>query len=852
VTLTRLGRVRPVRTERREPASLPTPRARDPATHHLSATLATLGEVVARGLASPAAPLPSRLRRGLEQQFERDLSSIRVHHGPDAAESADLLSARAFTVGSHVVLGGETQDLVQRSWTLTHEVAHAVQQGLVEPGEPGSVPLMSPQGPAERSADQALRGRSLMPRTGLAVARDDGATRAASPSVAPSADIEEVLREFRREAMFRTPRARVLARHLLQHMTDRGLWLQHGLYVVDYFLDQGDERHALQALTSVQNAWMVEHVLLEPPHGLPQVPLLSFDDAMQRLIAHAETAARADRHELAFRLFGTAFQLITWQLDAAGPRREQYLRERGAREQVASLTRSLFLYPSLQVAFGRLRRILGFYDRLSAEQRAAGNARAAANYSGLSLLLYRDIREKYVWDSDSPMIAEVQHVPHPGGGGALRIHGVNDVDIDVTRLPGLRPPREVAGEGGFTFQRQRATDVTEALYEQVQLLADLQAEPAIQREFGTTTVDMNDLGHRLRIWRTMYEVYRQRDTLGMGVLHHLMAVIGRYLRAFTIHTEYNIGDFGRSYLANEMRDFPIDLAGRAERDCGVYALTVAYEVFRTARSVSPRLDLEFRLFVLPDHVTLAILDRDQGAYYIVNNDRISPARRGDVMEDVARAYAPIRGRENLTTPAIEAALGTTAMSRATFERQAWLRYRRGTSWGIQVPAPRPGETSTPAERREQAYRAFYAAQRFYDESSPRVHARVDAIVGALARSGGSGPLAVVGPLVPDLTREAVDHGRAFETAGPFALLQTSRPDPALQQWLLAGKRFLYHSGRAGVEPPLVRAAAALLYFEHAGGMLTPLQHGVIALADRVPAMHAALDGYRRAGFPPVF
>lgn len=174
-------------------------------------------------------------------------------------------------------------------------------------------------------------------------------------------------------------------------------------------------------------------------------------------------------------------------------------------------------------------------------------------------------------------------------------------------------------------------------------------------------------------------VYQQRDTLGFGALYQLMSLIGRYLRAYTIHTSYNIDDFGRSYLENRMRDFPIDLAGRAERDCGVYALTVAYEVYRTAREASPRLPVEFRLFAMPEHVTLVIADRSQNNYYIVNNDQVSPPRHGDTMEDVARTYAPIRGLQNLVTPAMEIELGSTAQSESVFRRQAWARYQDSAS-----------------------------------------------------------------------------------------------------------------------------------------------------------------------------
>ena len=812
-----------------------------------------LSQIVRQGLSAPAHPLSTDLRIGLEAQFDRDLSSIRWHSGVPAAASASLLSANAYTVGSHIVLGGRHQGLQASQSTLVHEVAHAVQQDMAEPRNLDGLRMTGPGDAAERSANLAVQGYGRMPKTGLAVARETAGSP--TPTVASlPIDIEQLIRQFEYAAMLGAPdpAARQPAIRLLDHMRENRHWLQHGLKLTIYFLSQGMHEQATRALQATHDAWMLQHVTADPQHHVPRLQLSFLGQGTNGLIEQAEAAARSDRHELAFRVFGTAYQLISWQLDEAGPAREESLRSSVGSQQAASVTRAMFFYPPVRQAFDQLRRILGFYRRLSAEQRQAGNTRAAAYYSGLSLLLYLDIRDNYVWDSDSAMIAEVQHVPHARGGGALRIHGANGVDLDVTQLPGLPEPAEVAGTGGFTFQRQSVSGVTDALFGQVGLLADLQEQPAIQREFGSTPIDMNNLSHRLRVWRVMYGTYQQGDALGMGVLYRLMSLIGRYLRAFTIHTQYNVDDFSHSYLDNQMRDMPTDLAGRAERDCGVYALTVAYEVFRTARTVSPRLDLEFRLFAMPEHVTLVILDRDQNEFYIVNNDQVSPPRRGDMMQEVARAYAPIRGLRNLVAPAVEVSLGTTAMRAARFERRAWSQYQDSASWGIHVPPARPGDTTAPADRREAAYRGFYAAQRFYNESSPRLHALADRMVAALAVAGSATPLAIVRSRIGDLTQLAFDHGLAFETAGPFARIDTARPDPALQRRLSGAKRFLFLHQRTARAAPLARAAMALLHFQHLGGALDERQRAIIALADRVSAMHAVLQSYRRSGFPATF
>ncbi len=56
-------------------------------------------------LASTGRPLPAPVRKDMEARFDTDFSDVRLHTGPAAAGSADAIGARAYTSGSHVVLG---------------------------------------------------------------------------------------------------------------------------------------------------------------------------------------------------------------------------------------------------------------------------------------------------------------------------------------------------------------------------------------------------------------------------------------------------------------------------------------------------------------------------------------------------------------------------------------------------------------------------------------------------------------------------------------------------------------------------------------------------------------------------
>jgi hypothetical protein len=83
-----------------------------------------------RPLGDAGQPLPAALRTPMEAAFGHDFGAVRVHRGDEAAQSAAALHARAYTSGSHIVLGAwprpwsaqDTQALV------AHELAHVVQQ----------------------------------------------------------------------------------------------------------------------------------------------------------------------------------------------------------------------------------------------------------------------------------------------------------------------------------------------------------------------------------------------------------------------------------------------------------------------------------------------------------------------------------------------------------------------------------------------------------------------------------------------------------------------------------------------------------------------------------------------------
>jgi hypothetical protein len=109
-------------------------------------------------------PLEQEVRQTYEVYFGRDLSSVRVHADESAAESAEALSADAYTVGRHIAFGRGQYAPNSRVGRrlLAHELAHVVQQQAGGPDSAAvdSLPVASPRSAAERSADRAADGQA--------------------------------------------------------------------------------------------------------------------------------------------------------------------------------------------------------------------------------------------------------------------------------------------------------------------------------------------------------------------------------------------------------------------------------------------------------------------------------------------------------------------------------------------------------------------------------------------------------------------------------------------------------------------------------------------------------------------
>lgn len=110
-------------------------------------------------LSSPGKPLDSKVRSSMEPRFGHDFSRVRVHTDARATESADLLNARAYTVGADIVFSqGEYLPATGRGRALlAHELAHVVQQRSTGNSLQTKMEIGDPSDSAEHEAEIVAR-----------------------------------------------------------------------------------------------------------------------------------------------------------------------------------------------------------------------------------------------------------------------------------------------------------------------------------------------------------------------------------------------------------------------------------------------------------------------------------------------------------------------------------------------------------------------------------------------------------------------------------------------------------------------------------------------------------------------
>lgn len=88
----------------------------------------TAPPIVSQVLSSPGSPLSDDTRGFMESRFGHEFSQVRIHTDAHAQDSAQAVSARAYTVGRHIIFGRGEHPTADRR-LLAHELTHVLQQG---------------------------------------------------------------------------------------------------------------------------------------------------------------------------------------------------------------------------------------------------------------------------------------------------------------------------------------------------------------------------------------------------------------------------------------------------------------------------------------------------------------------------------------------------------------------------------------------------------------------------------------------------------------------------------------------------------------------------------------------------
>ena len=120
--------------------------------HQQSAPAAVQRSAVRDVLSGSGQPLGASLREEMEARLGADFSRVRVHTDDAARASAAEIGARAYTSGSHVVIGPGAAD----KHTLAHELTHVIQQRqgpVAGTGNGGGLKISDPSDRFEREAE---------------------------------------------------------------------------------------------------------------------------------------------------------------------------------------------------------------------------------------------------------------------------------------------------------------------------------------------------------------------------------------------------------------------------------------------------------------------------------------------------------------------------------------------------------------------------------------------------------------------------------------------------------------------------------------------------------------------------
>ena len=583
-------------------------------------TTSGLSPKVQQMLSSSGRPLAPSQRVQFEPMLGESLADVRVHEGAAADVAARNVNASALTVGSHIgfATGQYAPGTARGDYTLAHELAHVAQQRTHGPAR---VRYFIPR--------QVVRAVQLLPYRALFDAIDEA-------------------RKYRLESL-----------PLLNLMRDLAVAL------VDRDVEQtkkvvADLLPAVKAtfVTAGQKS-SLDSVVFRLIGDLIELEL--FDEARQlrqAFTADSEwvgvrTKGQEEREHI---LLSNVVDRVIDELDVSSP---------GSTE--AGINRLLRVFFSIasevplykgdtpwenllkQLAVVAVTAFQVLMDSATDElQAGAGTTRELSRAREVLSRLVYIVLSHYPVDTVLPVEvtrSNFEAKPNPrhldyfqkdskapwvGISAYSRTDATfSEKNLGLRRILEIRAEQLDALERIFGIQKDQSGQVPEAVKENAQAIAAI----------GPFRLHDNESWRDFSLQKFRLAKARLGDD-GQA-LTATINVLRTYLQAFTIHTPYNIDDFGDEYLS---KSFPRALTGQLIHDCGVYALRIAYAL----SLVRKELDLDFRAIVLPVHVGLIISfkNRDYPAFITHNNDlfELDEIEAADLRERWVKSKGPLAMR----------------------------------------------------------------------------------------------------------------------------------------------------------------------------------------------------------------
>lgn len=660
---------------------------------------------------------------------------------------------------------------------------------------------------------------------------------------------DETAKQYTNPAGYSAKKALALVPILIREMKVEHV--QKGGELAKWLLEEGHMALARELVTKLEGIYWTLYV--SDPSQMPKTGGAYFgpDD----LLKQGKKAIDSGDHDTGQFLLGQAFQLFQMELMIASDRRFQHLKELSEKAKSGSEGEKRGVDQAMPIGRGfayhdagriveYIREIVTVYAVQERQAVAAGKTKEAAQLAKRGQEFRKKLQDNFTLAEDvdiegqdprGAISMEASATSDKKRGQGFALHGVNGADEMVTELPGA-PFGENAYEKNAYFMSM--PEMLQAVGGQEDLLTELLSYPEIRNAFKTGKIDLNNPDQRQRVWRIMYGVYQQKPAAGCGsALCALLRLVERYLKHFTRHTFYNIRDVGVNYLDSTM---PQDTIGRLHQDCGVYAITVAYDVYQAAKGAG--LPVDFQIYRTFEHAMLAIMDTSTSEHYVVNNDKITGPNTGDPVESMAKAYGETIGLRHAVSAAERLRKLSTSMKQDDFKKQIWEGYKQ-SGLGLNPQPTGPDDKRTPDERREEAYKEYYKDMKEFDRLSAAAHKRMDGLVASLKQKSRQDQQKLMQASIDEITALGAKTAQILINFVPH-------PDPARLKKLGSETLAIVASGEGQPLPAFVRSAKALLFLEKLGVKPTPEQQQFVDWVRNNSA--EPMKAYEDKGRPPVF